>query len=184
MYEGRQVTVTPTPLRQPPIWMGGSSKAAARRAARLCDYFFVPDPELYRVFRAEKIELGMPDPGPWFNTGTGFLVVSDNPDQSWQQMAPYILHETNSYGRWQQQGNMASQYVEMDDIEPLKATGLYPILNAADAIDYIHSLGANGLVSLHPLISGLDPSIGWAQLEAFAREVLPVIRATDFHQST
>ena len=176
-FEGREVCVTPSPLQQPcpPIWMGGSSNAAAKRAARLCDYFFVPDPALYQVFRDEKIALGFDDPGPWFNTGTGFLVVSDDPDQTWQQMAPYILHETNSYGRWQQQGNTDAQYVEMEEIEPLKDTGLYPILTASDALTYIHSLGEDGLISLHPLISGLDPAIGWAQLNKFAEEILPVI---------
>lgn len=184
-YKGRQVTVSPTPLQQPhpPIGMGGSSKAAARRAARVADSFFVPNEELYQVYRDEKIALGFSDPGPWEKTGTGFVVVSDDPDTTWQQMGPYLLHETNSYGRWQQETNTQGQYAEMEDLEALKATGLYPIMSAADTIEFARQQGPRGLLSLHPLVSGLDPELSWAQLEKFAEEVLPVISADDFHSA-
>jgi alkanesulfonate monooxygenase SsuD/methylene tetrahydromethanopterin reductase-like flavin-dependent oxidoreductase (luciferase family) len=46
-HRGRTVRVTPRPAQQPrpPIWLGGSSRAAARRAARLADHFLPSLPE-------------------------------------------------------------------------------------------------------------------------------------------
>jgi alkanesulfonate monooxygenase SsuD/methylene tetrahydromethanopterin reductase-like flavin-dependent oxidoreductase (luciferase family) len=176
-YQGRTVTVTPTPVQKPrpPIWMGGSSPAAAKRAARIADYFYVGYPELYQIFRDEAIKLGR-DPGPWGDIGCGFLVVTEDPDAEWKILAPHILHETNSYGRWQEQTQMHGQYVEVTDIEPLKNTPLYPVLTPAQAIEYARERGDNGNVCLHPLVAGLAPDIAWRHLHTFAEKVLPVVR--------
>jgi alkanesulfonate monooxygenase SsuD/methylene tetrahydromethanopterin reductase-like flavin-dependent oxidoreductase (luciferase family) len=176
-YRGRNALVLPRPVQrpQPPVWMGGSSKIAARRAARIADNFYTPDPALYEVFRQEAITLGN-DPGPWANIGTGFLVVSENPASEWQRMAPFILHECNSYGRWLQSGGADGQYMEIDDITLLQDGGLYPILTPDQALDYARERGDDGNICLHPLISGMPPEWGWQQLQTFSATVLPHIR--------
>lgn len=183
-FRGRPALVRPRPAQRPrpPLWMGGSTRAAARRAARLADDFYTGSRELYDVFRAAVLDLGRQDPGPWKDIGTGFVVATDDPEREWQRMAPYILHETNSYGRWQRSGGTGGQYVAMNDVEPLKSTGLYPILTPADAIEYARERGPQGAVCLHPLISGQSPAAGWAQLHYFAEHVLPTVLQPDFHR--
>ncbi len=176
-YRGRQARVLPRPMQQPrpPLWLGGNSPAAARRAARIADYFFTHDPDLYEVFRQAGIELGK-DPGPWANCGTGFLVATPDPEAEWQRMAPYLLHECNSYGRWQAQSAMDGQYEEIADVAILRATGLYPILTAEQTRDHLAALAPRDQVCLHPLISGFPPEQAWQQLHYFASEVLAPAR--------
>lgn len=178
-FEGRRAKVSPTPLQRPrpPIWLGGASAVAARRAARIADYFYTAEKPLYEIFRQAAIEGGR-DPGPWRNIGTGFFVVSADPAAEAQRMAPYILHECNSYSRWQRSDDVDAryQYVEVTDVASLVSSGLYPILTAADGLDYIDRLGPDGSVSLHPLISGMPPVIGWEQIRYFEQQVLPRLR--------
>ena len=54
-YRGRTVRVTPRPVQQPrpPILLGGSTRAAARRAARIADYCFPSTPEVFEMYREE-----------------------------------------------------------------------------------------------------------------------------------
>ncbi|HCS28775.1 MAG TPA: LLM class flavin-dependent oxidoreductase [Spongiibacteraceae bacterium] len=175
-YEGRRARVTPTPVQQPhpPLWMGGSSKPAARRAARLVDYFYTENRELFGEFNAERERLGK-ESIPFMELGSGFFVVADDPDTEWQRMAPYILFECNSYGKWQASSAMQGQYLEMTDAEPLRATGLYPIIRPDEAADYLRQLGDNAQLCLHPLIAGQSPDDGWKQLHRFADTVLPLL---------
>ena len=66
-HEGRTVRVTPTPFQPggPPITLGGSSEAAARRAARIGDDFMPSTPEIWAYYRDEVQRLGRPDPGEY-----------------------------------------------------------------------------------------------------------------------
>ena len=65
-YRGRTVHLTPAPFRPggPAIILGGSSEAAARRAARIADGFIPSVPEVWDFYRHETQSLGRPDPGP------------------------------------------------------------------------------------------------------------------------
>lgn len=173
LYRGRRARVTPTPVQKPrpPIWLGGSSPAAARRAAHIADHFYSGEAALYEAYRAECLKLGR-DPGPFRDIGTGFFVVTDDVDKEWERMAPYITHEMRSYAEWSLAPNVSHPPVEID-IGALRASGAYPIMTAADGIAYAKARGPNGDLSLHPLISGLPPEIGWEQLRRFEAEILP-----------
>lgn len=179
-FEGRRVCVRPTPVQKPhpPIWMGGSSPAAARRAARLADHFYTTEKSLHEVYRQAVIELGRPDPGGWPDIGSGFFLVTDDPQAEAQRMAPYILHECNSYGRWaaSEAAGAQFQYCEQTDAAPLLASGLYPMLRPAEALAEIARRGPRGAISLHPLIAGLPPETGWEQLVYFEKHVLAQLR--------
>ena len=177
MYQGRRALVRPRPLQQPhpPLWMGGSTPAAARRAARLSDYFYTENREIYGHFETERERLGLA-PVPFRDLGTGFMAVSPDPDAEWHRMAPFILHECNSYGRWSAGAATNSQYAEVTDASALRASGLYPIMRPREAVDYIRARGPGAQLLLHPLISGMPPAIGWEQLQCFAQQVLPHVR--------
>jgi alkanesulfonate monooxygenase SsuD/methylene tetrahydromethanopterin reductase-like flavin-dependent oxidoreductase (luciferase family) len=173
-YRGRKARVMPTPVQQPrpPIWLGGSSPAAARRASRIADHFYSAEPGLFEAYSEECRKLGR-DPGPWRDIGTGFFVVTGDVDREWERMAPYIAHEVGSYAAWASEGGDGAQNTHPVDLAPLRASGAYPIMNAADGLAYVNARGPHGDVSLHPLISGMPPEIGWEQLRRFEAEILP-----------
>ena len=175
-YRGRPARIMPTPVQQPrpPIWLGGSSPAAARRAARIADYFYTGERDLYDAYRAEAIALGR-DPGPWKDIGTGFFIVADDPDAEWDRMAPFIAHEVQSYTQWIMASGDPNQAFPVVDLAGLRHSGAYPILRKDDGLAYAAARGIDGDLTLHPLISGIDPAIGWEQLRRFERDMLPFI---------
>jgi alkanesulfonate monooxygenase SsuD/methylene tetrahydromethanopterin reductase-like flavin-dependent oxidoreductase (luciferase family) len=173
-YEGRTVRILPRPAQwpRPEIVMGGSSKAAAMRAARIADGFRPVSPNLFEDYRQALAELGkpVPDPAP-MRGGYLFLHVTRDPDGDWKKIAPHALHENNDYARWLE-GEPNAVYHRTDDPAELLASGRYRIVTPEQCIDLARS---EGILSFKPLIGGLDPAIGWESLRLFEREVLPHI---------
>ena len=89
-FEGRTITITPSPYSQPRpmILMGGSSRPAARRAAREADFFIPSGPEIFEFYREELKQLGKPDPGPMPAAPATVTFVAQDPDAYWQKIAP------------------------------------------------------------------------------------------------
>jgi hypothetical protein len=87
-------------------------------------------------------------------------------------MAPYITHEMRSYAEWSIAPNVSHPPVEID-VAALRASGAYPILRADEGLSYVNARGINGDLTLHPLIAGMPPEIGWEQLRRFEAEILP-----------
>jgi alkanesulfonate monooxygenase SsuD/methylene tetrahydromethanopterin reductase-like flavin-dependent oxidoreductase (luciferase family) len=173
-FRGRKVRVTPTPVQQPrpTIWLGGSGPVAARRAARIADYFYTGDGPLYDHYRNAAIALGY-DPGPWRDIGTGFFVVSQDPDRDWARLQPFIAHEIDSYRAWVAQSGDQDNAFSFMDMGAVRDSGIYPILEPEAAAEYAQARGVDGDLTLHPLIGGLDPAVGWELLGAFERHMLP-----------
>ncbi len=178
-YQGRTVRVTPRPFQQPrpPIFMGGASNAAARRAAKFADHFIPTVPELYEVFRAERQKLGKPDPGPLPQTTGPFLWVSENPDEAWERIAPHAMYEINAYAEWVKlTGGDPSPYRTVTDPDELRRSGDYPIMTPAELIETAGEMGPLDTVMLHPLMGGIDPEFSWECLRLIESKVLPALR--------
>ncbi len=177
LYRGRTVRVTPRPLQRPrpSLALGGSSPAAARRAARLADRFVPALPYLWKHYQAERERLGLPVP-PAGRAGPLFLHVAEDPDKAWARIAPHALHEANSYGRWMADTRTAGPYEPMADAAALRASGMYRVVTPEECIALANDLGPTGTLLLHPLMGGLAPDVGWSSLELFTARVLPRIR--------
>jgi alkanesulfonate monooxygenase SsuD/methylene tetrahydromethanopterin reductase-like flavin-dependent oxidoreductase (luciferase family) len=189
-YQGRTVRVMPRPAQGDamPLWMGGSSAVAARRAARLADHFYSNDTALWDVYRGASQELGH-DPGPAPELGPGFLIVSENPDREWERMGPYIAAEMAAYARFgasrrrlmgdsvaESEAEDATSAASMTvDLDALRAMNAYPILTPDEALAYIEQLGPDDNLTLHPLISGVPMDIVREQLATFEQHILPHI---------
>ena len=174
-HEGRTVCVTPRPHSQPrpPILMGGSSRAAARRAARDADFFIPSGPEIFEFYREELDKLGKPDPGPMPASATAVTFVAEDPDAYWEQIAPHLQHETNMYAGWADKAGVHSPYKYFDDTDELRASGSYRVSTPAELIDSASAMDAADPILFHPLCGGIHPDLAWRSLNLFAAQVLP-----------
>ncbi|CAN5747617.1 LLM class flavin-dependent oxidoreductase [soil metagenome] len=97
------VPVTPHPVQtpHPPIWVGGSTPAAARRAGRYgCR--FMPDSgapaEVYSIYRDELERNGHPPPT---EIATNMVVyVCDDPERGWSEVKDHYFYVYQTYQRW------------------------------------------------------------------------------------
>ena len=173
-FRGRTVQVTPAPYRPggPSIMLGGSSEPAARRAARIADGFIPSVPDVWDFYRDEVQQLGRPDPGPSPIGENRTVALAKDADTGWEQMAPFFLHETNAYGAWQAQDDIASPYRTVDDIDQLRARGQYCVLTPEEFVAELEA-APFPFAMFHPLCGGMPPDLAWSSLRLFESEVLP-----------
>jgi alkanesulfonate monooxygenase SsuD/methylene tetrahydromethanopterin reductase-like flavin-dependent oxidoreductase (luciferase family) len=173
-YHGRTVHLTPVPFRPggPSISLGGSSQPAAERAARIADGFIPSKPEVWAFYRAEVQRLGRPDPGPCPIGDNEVVALATDPDEGWEKMAPYFLHETNAYGAWQAQDDIASPFHTVADVDALRSTGQYRVVTPDQ---YVEELKASlfPFAFFHPMCGGMPIELAWSSLRLFEHEVLP-----------
>ncbi len=171
--------VTPTPHTPggPAIFLGGSSEAAARRAARIADGFFPAVPEVWAFYRDEVLALGGPDPGPCPIDATNRIVfVAEDPDEAWDQMAPYFMHEMNAYGAWQDADDVGAPHFTVEDADELRRTGLYGVVTPEGLVEELRAK-PRPLLNLHPLCGGMPIDLAWSSLQLIEERVLPEFAA-------
>jgi alkanesulfonate monooxygenase SsuD/methylene tetrahydromethanopterin reductase-like flavin-dependent oxidoreductase (luciferase family) len=179
-YHGHQVRVTPTPFRQPrpPLILGGSSEGAARRAAHIADGFEPTLPHFSQAYESECERLGRPaTPARRQGLPAMFLHIAEDPEGAWARIGPHALHEMNSYGRWVSEGDSEALYQPVEDLETLRAMGLYLVVTPDELVERAKDLGPDGVLVFHPLMGGLDPDLAWESLELFEQKVLPRLAA-------
>lgn len=176
-FRGKTVRVTPAPAQAGgiPILLGAASEGAARRAARIADGLLPTYPELWDIYRDELVKLNKPDPGPIPQGTIAYIHITETPDQTWEQVAPYALHEMNGYGQWAAESESATGYQPVADADALRAMGIYQMLTPDQAIETIRAGGPDHPVLFHPLMGGLSPEISWQNLRLFEEKVLPHI---------
>jgi alkanesulfonate monooxygenase SsuD/methylene tetrahydromethanopterin reductase-like flavin-dependent oxidoreductase (luciferase family) len=174
-YRGRTVRITPTPAQPggPKLVLGGSSEAAARRAARIADGFMPSDPRFWTFYQDECAKLGKPDPGPYLGGGTSVVALAEDPDAGWEALSPYFLHEMNAYGTWQAEDGVQTTYWNVESADELRATGQYRVLTPDAYAAELRDAGPFAFAMLHPMVGGIPPDLAWESLRLFEHEVLP-----------
>jgi alkanesulfonate monooxygenase SsuD/methylene tetrahydromethanopterin reductase-like flavin-dependent oxidoreductase (luciferase family) len=179
-WKGRTVVVTPRPTTKPhPVLMlGGSSIAAARRAARLRVGFFpaIADPALAAAYEQACAEVGFGEGFASLPSGPGFVHVTDDPERDWSRLAPYVLHDARTYDSWQTPDVRSGVHVKAFSIDAVKASGVYRLVTPDECVALAEELGPLGSILLHPLLAGMPPELGAESLELFAAKVLPRLR--------
>lgn len=173
-YEGSTVRVLPRPAQQPRprIMLGGASAAAARRAARLADGFRPIHPKFMEDYREELKLLGKPLPQHSFDVigdGTLFTHVTRDPEAAWQKILPHALHETNVYAKWGRDTD-GHAYKRASTLQEVQASGVYKVLTPQECVEHAKR---TGMLTLKPLMGGLDPDFAWDSLHLIEKEVLP-----------
>ncbi len=174
-YEGREIVITPKPDVVPMLIMGGSSKAAALRAARDADYFIPTVPEVYEIYREELKRLGKADTGATAKAPSTVYFVAENPDEYWDKLAPHAMHEQHSYAEWAEKSGVSSPYNFYADNNSLRDSGKYSVLTSSEMIETINGMHKGEPMILSPLVGGFDPELSWQSLRLFESEVFPFI---------
>ncbi|MET9437428.1 LLM class flavin-dependent oxidoreductase [Streptomyces sp. NPDC006551] len=175
-YQGRTVRITPRPFTQPHplLLVGGSSKAAARRAARLGLPFFPSAhlPELEAYYQRLCAEYGTEGWTMMPAHQTPLLHLSADPDRSWELYGEHFLHEARTYASWQSKDIRSAVRSTATTVAGLRAEGVYRIVTPEECL----ALGLDSLV-LHPLCGGMPVDEGWRSLRLFGEDVLPRLGA-------
>jgi alkanesulfonate monooxygenase SsuD/methylene tetrahydromethanopterin reductase-like flavin-dependent oxidoreductase (luciferase family) len=173
-YRGRTVRVTPRPFTDPHplLLVGGSSKAAARRAARLGLPFFPSAhlPELEAYYKERLVEYGTEGWTMMPTAETPLLHIAENPDEAWARHGEHFLHEARTYASWQSGDIRSAVRSAATSVDELRAEGVYRILTPEECVEQ----GLDNLV-LHPLAGGMPVEEGWRSLRLFAEQVLPAL---------
>jgi alkanesulfonate monooxygenase SsuD/methylene tetrahydromethanopterin reductase-like flavin-dependent oxidoreductase (luciferase family) len=175
-FRGRIVQITPAPYRPggPAIMLGGSSKAAAERAARIADGFVPSDPEVWPYYQAEVIRLGRPDPGPCMVGSTVTVALAEDPEKGWEQMAPFFMHEMNAYGAWQAQEGIPSPYRTVRDLDELRESGNYRVITPAQMVEEQNNSPLT-FAMFRPMCGGMPIDLAWSSLCLLEQKVLPFV---------
>ncbi len=156
--------------------MGGSSRPAARRAARDSDFFIPSGPEIFEYYREELKALGKPDPGPMPSAPSTVTFVSEDPDAYWGKIAPHVLHETNMYAEWADQGATFSAPTNtLTSSDDLRSSGAYKVYRPRELIDAARDMVGAQPIMFHPLCGGIHPDLAWSSLHLFMDDVMPIL---------
>lgn len=185
-FRGKPALVRPTPHRPggPTLYVGGTTPASARRAARLdARYDPAPSygdtPDLWEIYRREMEQRGHQVAERPMAPGPRFLHVTHDPDKDWELVGPYLLHQTNVYDKWRLEASNSDfthPYSASEDCEALKHNPAFAVLTPDECVKLAESLGEHSELVFHPLVSGLPPEIGWRGLHLFVDEVLPRLK--------
>ncbi|MET0728499.1 MAG: LLM class flavin-dependent oxidoreductase [Acidimicrobiales bacterium] len=172
-FRGRTVRVLPTPAQPggPKIVLGGSSEAAARRAARIADGFVPSEMDSWEFYRDECLKLGKPDPGPARGSQADVVVLAEDPEAAWPVLGPYFMHESNAYGAWKPTAGRDG-YRRVDDLEELRAGDQYRILTPDQYTAELQAEGDLAVAKLHPMVGGIPPELAWQHLRLFEKTFL------------
>jgi alkanesulfonate monooxygenase SsuD/methylene tetrahydromethanopterin reductase-like flavin-dependent oxidoreductase (luciferase family) len=174
-HRGRTARVTPRPAQPggPKLVLGGTSESAARRAARIGDGFVPSEPACWEHYRDECVTLGKPDPGPGMTGQGDTIVLAEDPDEAWDELGRYFLHETNRYGAWQAAAGIGNTtYAPATDVEALRAAGQYRILTPDELAAELEPAGDFAFVAFHPMVGGIPPEAAWRSLHLFEERFL------------
>lgn len=179
-FRGRTVRVTPRPFTQPHpmLLVGGSSQAAARRAARLGLPFFPSAhlPELEAYYRAKLAEYGTEGFCMMPAAETPLLHIAEDPDRVWAEHGERFLHEAGMYASWQSKDIRSAVRSAARSVSELRAEGVYRILTPDEALAYARGAGEAGNLVLHPLCGGMPLDEGWRSLHLLCEQVLPRLK--------
>jgi alkanesulfonate monooxygenase SsuD/methylene tetrahydromethanopterin reductase-like flavin-dependent oxidoreductase (luciferase family) len=176
-HRGETVVVRPRPYRPggPPIYVGGSAEASARRAARIGDGYMPALPELWPIYEAECRRTGRPlGPKPPPTPPPLFFHVSEDPEREWEIVAPHVLYTAQANAEWaKERGVGATPYPAAATVEELKSHPRFHVVTPDECLEHMLALDPDDEVQFQPLMGGLPPDVGWRGLHLFEAKVLP-----------
>jgi alkanesulfonate monooxygenase SsuD/methylene tetrahydromethanopterin reductase-like flavin-dependent oxidoreductase (luciferase family) len=184
-FHGKHFTIetakiSPRPIQSPmPLFIGGYSDKAVRRAARY-GTGYIGHVHMYPKYAEAVRACGKGPNQTRFGTMEPFLIVSNDPEKTLHEIAPYALHTLNTYSAWMAEEQRSftteiqSTYRAMD-LPTFEATQAGIVLTPEQAIAHIQAQRAAGPIESYltapPAGYPLSKFAEHAQL--FADKVIP-----------
>jgi alkanesulfonate monooxygenase SsuD/methylene tetrahydromethanopterin reductase-like flavin-dependent oxidoreductase (luciferase family) len=179
-YKGQTIRITPVPFTRPhpTFFIGGTSRSAARRAARFGLPFYPPMkiPELEALYYAELEKHGHTGFVYYPDQENSMLFIDEDPESAWQELAPHFLREAREYSSWKPEGVALPSQHEMLAVEDLRAHNRYEILTPDECVERIRTRGKGFIGVMHPLVGGIPVERAWQMLKLYVEEVLPRVQ--------
>jgi alkanesulfonate monooxygenase SsuD/methylene tetrahydromethanopterin reductase-like flavin-dependent oxidoreductase (luciferase family) len=175
-YNGSNRQLNPAPVSpiHTLLTIGGNSKAAGHRAARL-GLFFCPaidDPELEASYLAACREEGFKFGFVIYPRKPATTFIAQDTDACWRDIGEYLHFDAKAYGAWRHSNRRAYAESFASNIDELKLEGKYRVLTPEQALQTILETGS---LHLAPLTGGVPLEIGWRTLELFEHQVQPYL---------
>jgi probable F420-dependent oxidoreductase len=180
-FRFRDVNVTPKPLQRPgpPLWMGGQSRAAIRRAARFGCHLLPSSTTEFDVtatYHAALREHGR-DPSAFRIKCFRAMYCSEDPDRAWNELKEHFLYQHNLYRRWYREAgdSEAPDLASADDL----SRDSYMVGTPDQCADTIRKLHRQMpfdefIFWAHP--PGFPVERAAESIELFSRKVIPQLR--------
>ena len=176
---------TPGPLTRPhpTVFVGGSVRATARRAARHGLPLNLPShlPEIADYYRELCAEAGhtpivvMQPP-----RSRGMVFLHEDPDRAWAELGEHYLWEARVYSGWS--GGQVHSFMHgaetpesLRTVEDVKAAGRYRFMSPEQLIDDVKENPLDHMV-LHPLVGAMPIDEAWKSVQLLTDEVLPALK--------
>jgi hypothetical protein len=101
--------------------------------------------------------------------------ISEDPDRTWEEIGPYMLHHAVDYASWQTPGERSAVNSAATNVDELRAEGLYRVITPEECVADVEANPHHAIVML-PLCGGTPPELAWRSLNLYAEEVLPRLR--------
>jgi alkanesulfonate monooxygenase SsuD/methylene tetrahydromethanopterin reductase-like flavin-dependent oxidoreductase (luciferase family) len=184
-YDFGPVKVTPPPVQRPiPLWLGGRSAAAMRRAARnschlqLADFILEHAVSDYGRYQEALRAVGA-DPTRYSVAAVATAFLDEDRERAWQTAAKHLLYQQNLYQQWftEASDRPGDRYEPMVTASQLKR-GSYLVGDSEDVLrqlrDYQQQVPFTHL-SIWMLLPGMRLAPAMRSLELFCRKVLPAL---------
>jgi alkanesulfonate monooxygenase SsuD/methylene tetrahydromethanopterin reductase-like flavin-dependent oxidoreductase (luciferase family) len=192
-YRYGRVQVVPPPVQQQPesglpavpIWLGGRSRAAMRRAAvngchlQLADFVLANALADYRAYVGALQDAGR-DPAEYKIAAVGTMFVDEDAERAWHIAGPHLLYQQNQYCQWFAEAGdrPTDQFKPISDPHDLPE-GSYLIGAPGDVLPRIRDLYRQvpfTHFAFWVLLPGMRLAAALKSLELTARHLLPALR--------
>jgi alkanesulfonate monooxygenase SsuD/methylene tetrahydromethanopterin reductase-like flavin-dependent oxidoreductase (luciferase family) len=181
-YEIHHAKLSPAPVQQPhpPLWVGGFTPAAIRRAAQYADGYIGTGPltGFYEQYVTALQTLGKPTTNLQLAGGFFWLIPATDPEKTWHEAAEHVLYQVNRYAEWLEKAGLPL-FPHVRDTAHLRELGMLNVVDVETCIQMIRAYASEVPLTHYyswTIPPGLPPS--WAQphLELFATKVIPAFR--------
>ena len=174
-----EMRLAPRPIQSPGprIWIGGSSRAALRRAARRGDGIIVSGycAAMRDAYREQLVDAGRDPNIARVASNLRWFMVSDDPERTFHIAAPYVLNWYNHYAAW---GLTLEQepLLPVATEEDLRVRKLLTVLSPSDAIAAIQQHAAISnleFVNIKARPPGMPIEMALDHLNIWSSEIIP-----------
>lgn len=154
------------------VFVGGNSRAAARRAARFRLHFApaIDDPVLAHFYHEACATQDFDKGVVIYPREPCLTQIAEDPDKAWEDIGPYLLYDAQAYAGWRHSSRRAYAESGARTLQQLRDEGKYAILTPDEAA---RKIATSGSINLSPLCGGIPIEFGWKSLQLFAEQVLP-----------